>query len=171
MILLSYDGSTDAQAAIERAAQILPGAPTTVLTVWEPYVDMLSRTGAMGMGMGMGSPGTFADAERIDAANEERARRNAAEGAQRATAAGLVAIPLCTGRDGDVAHTILAVAADVDADLVVLGTRGRSGMTSFLLGSVSHGVVQHADRPVLVVPSPVLAERRQAQLHHVHAVT
>jgi hypothetical protein len=44
----------------------------------------------------------------------------------------------------------------------VCGTRGRSGVQSFLLGSVSHQVVQHADRAVLVVPSLTLAEKRRS---------
>jgi nucleotide-binding universal stress UspA family protein len=48
-----------------------------------------------------------------------------------------------------------------DAETIVVGTRGRSGIKSMLLGSVSHAVLQHADRPVLVVPSePVAAEPR-----------
>jgi hypothetical protein len=41
-----------------------------------------------------------------------------------------------------------------------MGTRGRSAAKSFLLGSVSQTVVHHADRPVLIVPSPERAERR-----------
>lgn len=43
------------------------------------------------------------------------------------------------------------VAASHGADLVVVGTRGRGGLTSALLGSVSHDVVQHAACPVVIV--------------------
>ena len=168
MILVSYDGSADAQAAIDHVAELMPGAKATVLTVWEPIMDALMRSGSLGagMGMGVGLPGAYAESESIDAAVRGAALARATEGAERAVAAGLIADARCEGRDGDVANTILAAAAEVEADLVVMGTRGLSGVKAFLLGSVSQAVVHHSDRAVMVVPSAALAERRHGRVHH-----
>ena len=167
MILMSYDGSADAQAAIDRLAHVMPGATVTVLTVWEPFMQTMARTG-MGMGMGMGVTGGYsgADAESVDEGIRQRALETATDGTERATAAGLVAKPWIESRDGDVATAIIGVADDIDADVIAMGTRGRGGTKAFLLGSVSRAVVEHADRAVLVVPSPELADRRRAQVHH-----
>lgn len=52
---------------------------------------------------------------------------------------------------GDTVDEIVAHADSIDADLIVLGSRGRGLFTSALLGSTSRGVIGESRRPVLVV--------------------
>jgi nucleotide-binding universal stress UspA family protein len=135
---------------------LLSGQPATVLTVWERFVDVLSRSGA---GMPIGD----VDYEALDRSGEEQARQRSDEGARRAQQAGFNAQPRVHARDASVADCILAEAEAVGADAIVMGTRGLTGVKSFLLGSVSHAVLQHSDRPVIVVPSPELGAQRAAR--------
>ena len=155
MILIAYDGSPDAGSAIERAGELLSGEPATVLTVWEPFIDVMTRTGA---GLGL-APG-IVDYEEIDRAYERSARERADEGVERAQGAGLNAQPRTRARQTTIAEAILTEAEEVRARAIVMGTRGLTGIKSVLLGSVSHAVLQHADRPVIVVPSPEVADKR-----------
>jgi nucleotide-binding universal stress UspA family protein len=55
---------------------------------------------------------------------------------------------------GDPAREIVRLAADEDADLIVIGTHGRSGLTRLLMGSVAEEVVRRAECPVLTVKQP-----------------
>lgn len=54
-------------------------------------------------------------------------------------------------RFGQPANAIVQLASDLNADLVVVGTHGRRGLTRFLLGSVSEQVLRMAACPVLVM--------------------
>ncbi|MEH6579698.1 MAG: universal stress protein [Amphritea sp.] len=47
---------------------------------------------------------------------------------------------------------IMEVADDIDADVIVMGTRTHSSVGQFLLGSTANKVMHHAKRPVLIVP-------------------
>ncbi len=54
--------------------------------------------------------------------------------------------------EGRIAATILSQAADVNADVIVMGTHGRTGVSEMFLGSVAHQVVHRSRLPVLLVP-------------------
>jgi nucleotide-binding universal stress UspA family protein len=143
-ILLCYDGSDDAFRAIEFAGSLFPGRSAVVLSVWEHY-SVLS-----------GVPRV--DDELVQEATEALA----ADGCDRARAAGFTATPLAVQAHHGVAEAIIDAADEQDAMLVVMGTRGNTGIRSLLLGSVSHAVAHHAHRPLLIVPSQPLAEARSA---------
>ena len=55
---------------------------------------------------------------------------------------------------GAVAEEILNQADAINADLIVMGTHGHGAMYYLLVGSATKGVLKHAIRPVLLVPSP-----------------
>jgi nucleotide-binding universal stress UspA family protein len=159
MILICYDGSEDAKAAIAQAGALFDGQPAIVLTVWERFTDRLARTpAALGMVSGMGDTGD------IDQATRKAAEETADEGAGLARQAGLDASPRIAERSFSISTAILGEADRANAGAIVLGSRGLGGVGSFFLGSVSHAVVQHADRAVVVIPSPAVAQRRNEQL-------
>lgn len=145
-IMLGYDGSDAAQAAIEFVGERLVGRRVVVVTVWEPFASALT-----------GDPGWPATGE---APMKDAAARLAVEGCDRARACRLDPSARIVEADDGVARAILDAADDEDADLIVLGTRGLTGLRSLLLGSVASEVAHHARRPVAIVPSRPLAEAR-----------
>ena len=54
---------------------------------------------------------------------------------------------------GKTVDTILKEAADLDVDLIVVGSHGHGAMYQLLVGSISEGVLQGSSRPVLVIPT------------------
>jgi nucleotide-binding universal stress UspA family protein len=65
---------------------------------------------------------------------------------------------------GDPATEILKLAAEIRADLIVMGTHGRSGLGRLLLGSVAEGVLREAPCPVLTVHEPVCGAHSETAL-------
>lgn len=152
-ILIAYDGSDDAKAAIAFAGRILKGESAVVLTVWE-RLAMTSARASAGLMVAVDAAGTGDEA--IGDAMRELARH----GADLARQAGLDATPRCDVDAVAVWATIVDVADEIDAKLIVTGTRGLGGVRSLLLGSTSDRVLHHARRPVLVVPAPETASDR-----------
>ena len=154
-LLICYDGSPDARAAIQRAGALFPGRSAVVFTVWEGFSEVLARSAG-------GLVTASLDFESIDRASEQAALERAEEGVGLARAAGLEARAEAAERELATWETIIDAAARLDAEAIVMGSRGLTGLKSVLLGSVSHGVLQHADRPVIVVPAAGIAARRAA---------
>jgi len=145
-ILLAYDGSVPARRAVEEAARLWPGARAIVVTVWQSAGQVASA------GLAALSPQVVADAVgKLDDAAERAAGALAEEGFRHAAAAGLQGTPLVVEAAGNVWSTLVETAEAQDVAAVVVGSRGRTEMQAFLLGSVTHGLVHHSRRPVVVV--------------------
>jgi nucleotide-binding universal stress UspA family protein len=137
-IVVGIDGSIGSRRALQWAADeaALRGAELVVVHAWHlppgaymPYVP--SAVTATGM-MEEGAEKLVADAEASIAMPDRiRIRRVVVEGLA--------------------AALLLQQAAD--ADLLVVGSRGRGGVTGLLLGSVSQHCAHHAPCPVVIVPA------------------
>jgi nucleotide-binding universal stress UspA family protein len=158
MLLIAYDGSPDAKAAIQHAGKLMPNTAVTVLTIWEPFTTMLARTPETLRALARVDDGEAIDRESIDAAEA-----SSTEGVELAREAGLDATSFSTSLNGSIADTIIEQADRLDVDAIVVGSRGLTGM-ALLLGSVSLAVVQRADRTVIIVPSAGVAKERQREI-------
>ncbi len=60
--------------------------------------------------------------------------------------------PQCRIEQGKPVEQILAVAKEINADLIVMGSRTHSTLSQLVIGSTAHQVLMRSDRPVLIVP-------------------
>jgi nucleotide-binding universal stress UspA family protein len=142
-ILLCYDRSPDAERAIDMAATLFPGRRAVVVDVAPAltFAEGISATTSSIPG------GAYEDL------NEAEARRGAEAGATYARDAGFEASP--RGAVGTPTwEAIVDIADEIDAAVIVVGSRGLSGIRELAKGSVSHDVAVHAGRPVMIVPPP-----------------
>ena len=133
-ILLAVDDSAHSQ----RAAEVCEGlAQLTKYTVVVMHIHELAtgRWGSM----------------RVDDNTGDAFAETTVKGLQ---GAGIEAkLDIREARYGQVAQALSAAAEDLDADVIVLGSRGRSNIAAFALGGVAHKLLHIARRPVMVVPS------------------
>jgi nucleotide-binding universal stress UspA family protein len=143
-LVLADDGSSGARdaAAIVEQWPILAEVPATVVTVAEVAVPWVGDTPGM-YGQVMSSyEESVDDARRM---HSDIARRTAEQ-------LGRLGRSVTTQvREGDPTAELVASLSGLGADLVVVGTRGHTGLTRMILGSVARKVLLHAPCSVLVV--------------------
>ncbi|MER6523997.1 universal stress protein [Streptomyces sp. NPDC001508] len=133
-ITVGLDGSPGSRAAAAWAAREaeLRGLPVKLVQVWEPVPAPMAQTALLG-----------AETQQHWT---ERIPRESAEGLRLRHPGLEVTTEHVTGRPAE----ILARTAK-DVELLVLGSRGLSGIGGFLVGSVGLAVIAHAERPVVLV--------------------
>ena len=147
--LIAFDGSAAARQAVGAAAALLKPRATLVLTVWEAALAHLAVAAPPDITM---TPAVDPAAMlRFDEALRGHAERVSNDGAELARSLGLDAEPLAMSDVRDIARTIVEVAREHKAAMIVVGSRGLSGLRARFEGSTSKAVVKHAPCPVVVV--------------------
>jgi nucleotide-binding universal stress UspA family protein len=145
-ILICYDGSDHAAHAITVAGALFPGATAKVLHVWEPVEHIIARYAVLGAYIGEEIPAA-------DAGAEQHSGGVADEGVKLAERAGLVASGHSVALADTLSETVIEAAKDLDAGLIVTGTRGLHGPRELLVGTLSHSLLQHSGLPLLAIPA------------------
>ena len=147
-IIIGYDGSEGARGAIEFAGQYFSGRDAIVVTASEGW-----------------PPVVHGDAVEVDEGARAKAEDIANEGAALALEVGIKVEARTVYTAEKVWQSIVRVADELDAGLIVVGSHGFNGLRPLVLGSVSHQLAHHAHQPVLAGPTPeaVAARREQKQ--------
>jgi nucleotide-binding universal stress UspA family protein len=147
IIVVGLDGSAASRAALAWALTEarLRGSSLRAVHAW-----MLPAVGTGEAPWALIPPGSYMD---VSADEIEKAAGEALEREIDETASGSDVTIERFIQEGPAADVI--VDASRDAELVVVGTRGRGAVATLVLGSTSHHVIQHSHGPVVVVPAPV----------------
>jgi nucleotide-binding universal stress UspA family protein len=143
-ILIATDGSELADRALDHGLQLakLAGSEVTVVTVTEP---------ATVVGGGYATvAGTVIDPlpELIEA--QDKAARELLERTAKRAADQGVTVKTVLVDNSFPAEGIVATAANIGAELIIIGSHGRRGLNRLLLGSQTNNVLAHTKVPVLV---------------------
>ena len=139
-ILLATDGSEEAELAALRAVDLADATDSELHVVHVGVVPIFLKS----------YPGTLGYERRLYEDIEEVSRELLRKQTWRAKVAGGT-VAGAHLRMGQVDLEIVALAEELQADLIVMGSRGLGGVRRALMGSVSDSVVRHAHCPVLVV--------------------
>jgi nucleotide-binding universal stress UspA family protein len=153
-VVVAYDGSAEAQAALREAAALFGGRPLLVVTVWESGLAAMAFASSPGDTGLSYMPPDPAQVSAIDDAEHDHASRVAEVGAGLARGLGANADALPVPDEADVAETLASIAERRGACAVVVGSRGLGGVKRHLLGSTTQRLLRDTHRPVLVVRTP-----------------
>ncbi len=144
-VVLAWDGSSCASRAADllRTWPIFTGCRVQVLSVAD--IEIPWWTGFPEPGSAELMP-MYVEAADVSRAQHDELAQGMTAGLQ---AAGLRAE--AARREGDAATEIMAAAAASNADLIVMGTHGRTGLARLVIGSVARNILQHATCSVLVI--------------------
>jgi len=148
-ILVCYDDSGAARAAIRDAVRLFPGAGLRILTVWKRFET--PRVSSM---VALQPHDVLRMATALEAEAEAVARRGVAA----AQDAGAHAVPVAVESRSSTWRAILDDAAQVRSRAIVIGARSHSALASAMLGGTASMVAAHADLPVVVVHEPTDAD-------------
>ena len=166
-ILICYDGSASSKLAVAVAAKTISHDHVVLLNVFSPPEAVLSDS--------FGTPDAIAgrQPDRLERQSVDFGREVLEAGREVARVHGLVVECRLERRQESVESTILAVAAELAADLIVMGSHGHTAVQENLLGSVSNAVVRSAAAPVLIVPlgKPQALDASSADRHRLEAST
>jgi nucleotide-binding universal stress UspA family protein len=151
-ILICYDDSDCARRALALAHQMLRDRPAILLHVYRAPDAVLADAFST---RGSDPTGGPVSQDRLESLAARRAREVLDAGMAMASELGadLEVQAREAPSDGSVWRAILDVADEVDAELIITGTRGRTAVGDSPLGSISGGLVHHSRRPVLIVPA------------------
>jgi nucleotide-binding universal stress UspA family protein len=145
-VILCFDGSEQAANAISEAGVLLHGGPAVVFHAWEPIAKAMDRH------PGIPWPGSLISMEpEVDAAAAEHARELVERGVDLARSAGFSPEPVVSRADDGVWVAISELVKERDARAIVLGSHGLSTARPFGAGSVARALVEHCERPTIVV--------------------
>ena len=139
-ILVPVDGSDTAQVAVAKTIELAKAFASTVTVMY--VIDPYPFTG-------VGTDFAYGQAEYLSAATAEA--NASVHAAKESFASAGISVDTSVIEAHTVWRGIVEAGAALGADLIVMGSHGRSGLEKLVLGSVAQAVLSHTKLPVLVV--------------------